>query len=330
MENEQDDNPVYQELKPLIINIKKSAKRKKVLVAINTLTSINDGPYRDHAMLFYRLGRNFPRIDFGQMVGKRMSIDRFRNTAAKVAITQDFDYVLFIDDDMLFESPRDIFKMLYKANIDIISAFTYIRGYPFKIMSFKEVKIDGHIHLDNLNEDDLNPDNPKMRKDGVLMCDAIGTAVSLIKTSVLRAVPSPWFVTGPRNTEDIYFCCKAKDVMKNVKIGMHTRAITGHLLEPEVISVHTRSHLRAYYESYMSPEEIKEHNRSQLDSGDRGQDYVDQEVTPILDQLITPINQPETDKCSEDSEIGSGSEYLNEAAKLGSLDPAIEEVKIVA
>jgi hypothetical protein len=38
---------------------------------------------------------------------------------------------------------------------------------------------------------------------------------------------------------------------------MHTGAITGHLIEPEVISHDTRAALMRYYESYMTPEDIR-------------------------------------------------------------------------
>lgn len=273
------------------IKEKQKRKRKKILVCVNTLTSIDFAAYRDHNMFFYRLGRDFPHMDFGQFYAKRMSIDRFRNSAASVACQGGFDYLMFIDDDMLFENPREVFGPLYKANLDIISAFTYIRGYPYEIMSFKEIKVNGQKHLDYVKHRDLTPDNPKMRPDGVIMCDAIGTAVSLIKVSLLKNLTPPWFITGQKSTEDIYFCCLARDTFPKVKIGMHTRVIAGHILEAEAISVHTRKHLRDYQESYMTADEIKFSNRDKFseENQDRGQDYIRQEVEPTLDEIEEPI-----------------------------------------
>ena len=252
------------------------AARKKVLVAMNTLTSINMGPYTDHARFYYRLGRDYLKFDFFQFFARRMSIDRFRNAAAKLCVDGKFDYLLFIDDDMFL--PADTFGKLYEAKLDICMAHVYIRGYPFEIMAFKDAPSDNpkHKRLINLTQEDIASD--KVRKDGVIRCDAIGTAVSLINCKIFKKVPAPWFVTGPNNTEDIYFCMKSKDYIKNLTIGMHTKVITGHQLDPEVISVDTRDALRTYHQSYMSEEQklAEQENKS----GDRGLAYVMENIEP--------------------------------------------------
>lgn len=268
--------------------IKRPRAKTRILLACCTLTSIDAGPYMDHSRLYYRLGKEFPHIQFGQMFSKRMSIDRFRNMAGQIAHDSGFAYLMFIDDDMQFD--YGIFKQLYKPKWDILAALNYIRGYPFDPMAFKYVQdikskkaMKQMLHLTDEEIDNANG--------GILKCDAVGTATCLIKVSTTFAkIQPPYFLTGPNNTEDIYFCIKAREYYKKIKIGVHTGAITGHRLDPEVISYYTRKKLQAYYESYMTPAEIEKIKGT----GDRGKEYVESE---ILDM----VNEPE----SPDSENGS-------------------------
>lgn len=244
--------------------------KKKVLVAINTLTSIGAGPYADHTRLFYRLGRDHRQFDFFQMVGRRMSIDRFRNMAAITALEGNMDYIFFIDDDM--HLPPDTFIKLYQAKLDIIMAHVYIRGYPYDIMAFKGAK-DGTKRMVPLEKEDIV-------NGGVVRCSAIGTAVSLINVrTTIKKIPSPWFVTGQHNTEDIYFCCKCRDYNKKTTIGMHTGVITGHVLDPEVISYGTKDSLVQYHESYLDEKgKLLLHEAN----GDRGLGYVKENIEPLV------------------------------------------------
>lgn len=238
-------------------------RKKQVLVAINTLTSIAQGPYMDHMRLYYHLGRRNPKYDFHQMVATRVSIDRFRNNAASIALKNNMDYLMFIDDDMRL--PIDVFEQLVNARLDIAAAHTYIRGYPYKLMSFKA---EGSRMVNHSQEDLATGDK-------VLKCAAVGTAVSLIKVDLFRRIPPAWFVTGTHNTEDIYFCVKAKQFIKNVKIGMVKSCITGHELAPEVISYHTRQAHMGYMESFMTPLEIE---NIRNDGIDHGKQYVQENL----------------------------------------------------
>lgn len=228
--------------------------KTKVVLACNTLTDIGLACYCDHMRLAYRLGREHLNIDFLQFFARRTSIDRFRNMVAKFAIKNNIDWIFFIDDDM--QLPPDTFTKLFNAvtneRYDILCAFNYIRGYPFKIMAFKWDLLANNKRLVNLNENDL-PET----LGGVVPCAAIGTAVCLIRTEFLKRTPAPWFITGPHGTEDIYMCLKVSDYNPDVRIGMHTGVVTGHTLDPEVISHGTRNSLMKYIESYMTLEEIE-------------------------------------------------------------------------
>lgn len=249
----------------------------KILLACNTLTAIHGDIYHNHAPFFYRLGKDYGEYEFHLLFARRLSIDRFRNYAIKTAQQLSCEYLMFIDDDM--KLPKDAFGKLMdgiKQGYSIIAALNYIRGYPFKLMAFRyaEVEAGARKRMEPIPEEDI--------KEGeIIDCAAIGTAVCLIDMSIISKIPGPWFITGPFNTEDIYFCVKAKEYIPELKIGTHCGIITGHLLEPEVISYNTAKHLRDYEESYMDASQIEMQR-----SGDRGVGYIRQEIEPAIEEII--------------------------------------------
>jgi len=280
-------------------------KLKKVLVACNTLTAIQQPAYTDHTRFWYRLGVEYGRkLQFYQFNARRMSIDRFRNTAMLYAINMQMDYLMFVDDDMQFD--YTIFSQLYsgctKEGYDILAALNYIRGYPFDPMAFKICGGEGErkrmLHLEDTAIDEASGK--------IIPCDAIGTAVCLIKLKNLKKIPAPWFLTGPHNTEDFYFCVKARDIYKKTKIGVHTGAITGHLLDPEIISYHNRKNQQAYCESYMTPGAVE-----MAKAQDRGLEYVNENILPLIEDKSSYV---------ENSECGAPVEQFIEYGKLGIAD----------
>lgn len=250
-----------------------------ILIACNTLTAIHGEIYHNHASFFYRLGRDYPQYEFLQMFARRLSIDRFRNMAAKMAIQKGCKYLLFIDDDMKF--PKDMLGALIDAmeqGYGIVAALNYIRGYPFKVMSFKvEDELAERRRLINLTEDNIRQ---AVIDKSIVTCDAIGTAVCLISVETLKKTPAPWFITGPHHTEDIYFCIKAQEYDSTLKIGTHCGVITGHMLDPEIISYGTRPALLQYYEEFLEESDVE-----MAKEGDRGLGYIADNITPILEGL---------------------------------------------
>lgn len=234
-------------------------EKPKILIACNTLTSVSGEVYPYHMKMFYNLGRRHLDYDFVQLTARRMSIDNFRNYATETAITNNCRYLMFLDDDM--KIPADTFGLLLDAcerqGYGIVAALNYIRGYPFKIMSFKYDLSARGRRLTNLTQRDI--DNVPLGS--VIPCDAIGTATCLIDVNVLRKITKPYFLTGPHGTEDIYMCLKARDAVPELKIGTHTGVQTGHLIDPEIISHDTRASLMRYVESYMTVDEVHEAQR---------------------------------------------------------------------
>lgn len=219
-------------------------KKLKITIAINSLVATRYLAYSNHIQLFFRLGRNHPNIDFILVNPERMTIDRMRTMAADVALDTESDYLCFIDDDVLvpFNKDgygRDWLDKLINANADLVAGDVIIRGYPFNHMLFRWDKSkSGMLQM---------PRVPKRR--GVIPVDAVGFSLALIKVSLLKRLSKPYFITGPNHTEDIYFCLKAQQEYKRVKIKADTSIVCAHMLWDEVISSVNKKDFKRYYEA---------------------------------------------------------------------------------
>lgn len=211
---------------------------KLIVVGVNTLTSVDHDVYSNHCQFWYRLGRQYPNYRFILNHPHRMSIDRMRNMTAKIAIDHNADYLMFIDDDVIV--PLDAVDRLIAANADIAAGHTIIRGYPFNNMFFKK-RDDGNLTYDN---------EPFINERGLIDCEAVGFSCVLIKTSLLRKVPSPWFITGSHNTEDVYFCLKARQVA----------GVSENHPEPDPVSIVVDPCVKTMHclgTEYISPDNVK-------------------------------------------------------------------------
>lgn len=248
----------------------------RTAILVNTLTSINSFAYSNHIGFFNETKAQFPNDEFRLITPQRMSIDFARNLAAKVALAEDFDYLMFLDDDVLV--PRNTFKNLIKCDADIASGLVIIRGYPFDVMGFKftnkstleeprlenyndlprilkdkEVKIGDKIELED-NEPDINFNSLPLKE--IIDVAAVGFSCALIKVDLLKQFEDPYFVTGINVTEDIYFCMKAYQRLKGeVTIRMNTSIRCGHILTPEVIEWDTRNKFKEFYRETMEKQE---------------------------------------------------------------------------
>jgi len=209
----------------------------KTLIGVNILTSIQSQPYVNHMQFWYRLGRQYPEDQFFFMTPPRMSIDRMRNESAKIALDQECDYLMFIDDDVLvpITAYRDLVEMM-TLGYDVAAGVVIIRGYPYDVMLFKEEYKNGRLGLPRFNDykEHINDDGFSVN------CGAVGFSCVLISVSLLKKIKPPYFVTGTRNTEDIYFCIKAKVQVPGVKIGATLKVNCGHLGVPSVYTPENR------------------------------------------------------------------------------------------
>jgi len=237
----------------------------KTLVCTNVLDNINSLAYGSHMQEWFRMGRN-TQDEFILFHPNRFSIDNARNQAANFALQNECDYIYFIDDDMILAP--NTYSSLKSCNADVAMALSFIRGYPFHVMAFiKNPEKSGELtYFDDLLE------HPNFG--GVVECEAIGFACALIKMSALKKVYPPYFITSTQSTEDIYFCIKLKRAAQDVRIVVDTRVPTGHLLHPEMISLHNFKKMKAFH-APEKPVEI-----------DRGKEYLEQCKSHFLNPSV--------------------------------------------
>lgn len=230
----------------------------KTLILVNTLSSVNSFIYGNHVAFFAGLKKSYPNDKFFHFNPNRMSIDHARNIAARMAMEQDCDYLMFLDDDVMVP-PADTFQKLLECNSDIAAGLVIIRGFPFHVMGFKftkdstpeEPRIEYYDDLPlycNDNECiDKDCSHPKDVR-GIVDVAAVGFSCALIKVSLLRELEPPFFVTGTNCTEDVYFCLKAIERTEGkVTIRMNTELQPGHLMPSEPVEWKTISKFKAFY-----------------------------------------------------------------------------------
>ena len=230
----------------------------RTLVCTNVLDSVKSQPFGSICQEWFRMGRT-TKDDFILFHPERFSIDNARTQAAKIAMEAECDYIYFIDDDMVL-SPST-YASLKACDADIAMAHTYIRGNPFDVMFFKYEDIDDKNPL-RRRLSYFNKWESHVKEDGTIDVDAVGFACALLKVKNLLEIPPPFFVTGVRQTEDVYFCIKLREYFPDAKIVVDVKVPTGHLLQPEVITIETRNRLLDYFKD--APKE---------QSNDRGEAY---------------------------------------------------------
>ena len=261
----------------------------KIMIGVNTLTQMDQIAYTNHCQFWYRLGKEFPDVQFAFSNPRRASIDRMRNQTAKVALDGGFDYVMFIDDDVLI--PPDALKKLLAAKADIAAGWTIIRGYPYNNMFFK---------FDYEGKDVVYYNDFKLNEDGLIDCDAVGFSCVLLSCELLKKVPPPWFVTGMFNTEDVYFCIKAKKYVPEVKIVVDPEVKTAHILGSEVIEPNNREAYKLFFETTY-PELCPKTHEKLVENGDRADGYLEYVKEAIADSQRGDTASPSQVKIHENS-----------------------------
>lgn len=134
------------------------------------------------------------------------------------------DYILFVDDDMVF--PPDTIQKLIEADKDIVGVYSYSRTLPLTpTVAFME---NGEFKPHDLIAHFKRPEE-------LFECWAIGFGVALIKMSVFEQLDKPWFSFTAHESgkilvgEDAFFCDQARK--KGISIWCEPRLSIGHLGE---------------------------------------------------------------------------------------------------
>lgn len=126
-------------------------------------------------------------------------LDCARNMLVEEALQANADYVLFVDSDTII--PTNAFELLSKHNKDIVSGLYFAVTPPYEPIVKK-------VYDKDVMEDIRDKD---VQFEHLQKVDGVGLGCCLIKTSVFKDVPRPWFVHSVGISEDLYFCKKATE-----------------------------------------------------------------------------------------------------------------------
>lgn len=146
-----------------------------------------------------------------------------RNDLSRFAMKEGFDYVLWMDSDMVF--PQDFHERMLKTmtenDLDILTGIYYKRKPPYSPVLFKSMNQSGESWEYTWVED---------VPDELFEVEACGFGCVLMKTEVLMSVSlkhrqlfQPMLNAG----EDIAFCCRARE--NGYKIMCDPQIVCGHV-----------------------------------------------------------------------------------------------------
>ena len=133
-----------------------------------------------------------------------MPFDHARNTAVKRCLEFNFEWLFFIDDDVVV--PPDAYIRLRSHEADIISGLYYRRALPIQPVAMLR-NADGSSRYAAFNPGET------------VEVDLVGAGCLLIHSRVLREMKPPWFewkldhenlAENQKVSEDFDFCIKAK------------------------------------------------------------------------------------------------------------------------
>ena len=160
-------------------------------------------------------------IKFIFKVYRRRGIDNARNHAVKDFLSSNYEFLLFVDSDIVMDG-QTILKLLMKkekvvsaiARItpDLVNAFSKVKRSRKYRYGYKEYSLGEIVSL---------PRNSK----NLILVDAVATACVLIHRDVFKKLRKPYFLGS--NGEDLYFCRKLNKADIPIYIAFDVRV--GHI-----------------------------------------------------------------------------------------------------
>lgn len=148
------------------------------------------------------------------------AVDIAREKISQYALDNKFDYVLFIDSDMVF--PSDTILRLLEHDKDIVSGLAFQRKPPYSPCIYQTLRFG--------EAGDVRSVPCKEYERGLIEVEGCGMACCLIKTEVMLDIYKSGqylFNPLPGYGEDLSFCLRARKL--DHKIYADTTLQIGHL-----------------------------------------------------------------------------------------------------
>lgn len=218
------------------------AKPLKVAISIPNESYIPVEAYDNHLNIASHIGKlqeiwkyekRSPRYEFGWFTTGRLLTPYAREKLAENALKQKMDYLLMLDNDMLY--PIDFIEsmlldMEQHSEIDVLAPLAFMRNSPYFAVIYSSTEgYDSKLHQSYY----VNEFVKNYPKNKLVECDAVGFGAVIIKTSIFKKLTPPYFMSTTGAGEDIWFCNKAKKA--GGRVFMDTRIKLAHLGTPQII-----------------------------------------------------------------------------------------------
>lgn len=189
-----------------------------ILICIPTYETIAPETFKSVYGLQYNQEQGRPMFDFVKGYGCAQA----RNKCAKEALDYNFDYLMFVDSDVIL--PSDCLLNMLEYDADIVMGI-----YPRRNTQTGQTEIFLTGYENFTDENNLNTRN--IPSETRIDIKGGGMGCALIKTELFKKLQYPWFKyveyeSGDTLSEDNYFCWKASEI--GAKIQCDTRIRCWH------------------------------------------------------------------------------------------------------
>jgi len=197
----------------------------------------------DYMRMFYHFGKRMPEHDFFLIPKSKSEQFRARNAIVTTALQFNCDYLLFLDDDHIFdwkEVPNhdayDFLQKLLDHDKDIVGCLYYHRTGEYRPVLMKHTGDPGNQYS-FMNDAEIKGELQRV--------DVQGGGVMLIKTKIFDKITPPYFepemqTKGISLGTDIQLCKKAAEA--GFDVWCDTSIVVGHLKqEKEIVHSENRS-----------------------------------------------------------------------------------------
>jgi GT2 family glycosyltransferase len=171
-----------------------------------------------------------------------------REKLAEYAVNEGYDYLLFIDSDMVLPSNTVLYMLEdMKNGAEMVTGMIFKRSYPYQPCFYPRARLNKIRKVENgIEKVDMVPDLEgciEWEKDSIIPLEGMGMACCMIDVSLFKRIQKPWFYPFPKVGEDITFCIKARQEAK-AKMIVDTRIDVGHITNATVTSEFQKEALR--------------------------------------------------------------------------------------
>ncbi len=175
-----------------------------------------------------------PRFEIYWYTTGRLLTQMAREKLVEVALIGGMDFIIMYDDDMVLPPDfaiRMLEDMVAHPEIDVLGALAFMRNAPYYPVIYTVTDgYDPKTHQPYYFREFVK----RYPKDTLVECDAVGFGGVCIRTSLLKRMKAPYFMSTTGTGEDIWFCYQAKKTVQ-ARIFMDTRIKMGHLKNPEIV-----------------------------------------------------------------------------------------------